>query len=329
MAVHEDGRHLVRAVESVLNQRDVDVQLVLSLVSPASRLGTYADRLVERELRVEVVRVPGATEGQALEAGFQAARGDAILVLDQDDWITPGLVEAMALMREHRADLVCLPCNQRRASAQVWSGPESFRTGAAELVESGELLDPHGKIVRSRLISGQGLHLGSPSFMMGYIEGVSVAACAAGPCYRTVPTARDGRGAFNPELFADCEREHERLLALYRRWGLERDNASLVALHRRYYRQIIACVRNASLGTGRLSSIERRERVQDMLDSASTRATVELLKPAAKELGHELATLFPLIARRDAAACGLRVRLQDMGRRMRMPLVWAASLARR
>lgn len=96
--VRDGGRLLQRAVDSVLEQEGVDVQVFV--VDDHSRDGA-PDRL-RPDPRVHVLPASGRGIAEALEQGVRAGRADLIARQDADDLSLPGrLVEQVAHLEQH------------------------------------------------------------------------------------------------------------------------------------------------------------------------------------------------------------------------------------
>ena len=87
------------------------------------------------------------------------------------------------------------------------------------------------------------------------------------------------------------------------------------AVHRRYLRELIRCIENVCASSNRLSTAERRDRVQDMLDAEPTREAIE----AVKESSHEFGIMYAPIA----AAASWRVSWARVSR-----ILWAGRFCR-
>ncbi|MBB4641621.1 glycosyltransferase family 2 protein [Rhizorhapis suberifaciens] len=96
---------LGETLASVLGQEFVDIEAIV--VDDESRDGTAsiaADRAKD-DGRIRIVTGPGEGVGAARNEGLRHARGDAVLFLDADDWISRGHVEQLhsALRKDENA----------------------------------------------------------------------------------------------------------------------------------------------------------------------------------------------------------------------------------
>lgn len=159
------------------------------------------------------------------------------------------------------------------------------------------------------------------SFMTGCVRGLSSVAVVEGARYHLLQPSTPAHAAFDPGMFGRCQEDYRRLRDLYECWGLLDDPEAMAAVHRRYLRELIRCIENVCGSSNRLSSAERRDRVQDMLDAAPTREAIE----AVKESSHEFGIMYAPIARRSVMACFMGARIQDIVGRALMPFVSCAE----
>jgi glycosyltransferase involved in cell wall biosynthesis len=102
MATYNGSAHVVEQIASILAQLGSDDELVV--VDDASTDDTVAVVRAVGDARITVIESP-ANRGyvRAFEAALTAARGDVVLLSDQDDVWLPGRLEAMVeALRDHR-----------------------------------------------------------------------------------------------------------------------------------------------------------------------------------------------------------------------------------
>lgn len=338
LAVRDAQDELVRSAESVLSQSLRDIELVIADCASSERTAATIARLADRDIRVETVPCadPALMAGQ--RAALAVARAPYALMMSASDWLGPDYLERMlAAARADGAQLVMsslsveVPSRDAagRRSAVIagtdrsWSSAEAFRRDAPALFAEGGLANPAGKLlVADRLRAAlDAVPAGASGFevALAYLRDVERASMLHAPVYHlalTRPLARRGSAPFDPDLYAACERRHAALLALFGAWGLAGDAALLEPIHRMHLAGIIRCIENASLGAGKLSSIERRQRVQDMIDAPATCDSIVALRAASRDFG----LMFAPIARRSASACCMSARISDLIARALTPI---------
>lgn len=339
VAAHNAEGHISRAVESVLNQGYEDLELVVVDCASRDRTRSVCERFAERDIRVEVLCIEDESTDAGRRAGLLSARGTWAMFLDQNDWLSSGYLQTMVdAMVAHDALLVIpelsIDAEQpdgARVSTTIshepcsWNTPDSFRRGASALIESGVLACTAGKLFdRARLQDVSCASEGGDADqadMIGYVRDLDRAAVVEGARYHLTVAPAPARPAFDPTQFARARREFEALEALYEAWGFADDAEAMRPIYRRHLREVVRCIVNAALGSGRVSSIERKQRVQDMVDDDATRCCVQALEACS----HEFGLMYAPIARRSAMACCMGARIQDIVDRALTPLGAAAT----
>jgi glycosyltransferase involved in cell wall biosynthesis len=99
MPAYNAEGYLARAVESVLRQSFVDLELLIVDDGSSDRTVEIARGLAERDARVHLLQQANAGPGPARNAGFRAAKGRLFAFLDSDDeWDETFLAEHVAIL---------------------------------------------------------------------------------------------------------------------------------------------------------------------------------------------------------------------------------------
>lgn len=330
LAVRDAEDVITRCVESVLSQSLHDIEVIVADLGSADHTARLLGRLADRDFRLEVLPLDELAPEAGLAAALAASHGAYTVLLRQADWLAPSYLEdALALAAEGDSALVIpVPGGDeaaRGAATEVWEGAAAIGRGIAGLLPTGAVDDPFGALIARPLVEAALApvsELRDPvSWMPRLLERAPrVAVLETDACHmRPAPAP----AAFDPGLFERCEREHALLLELFAAWGLDADPACREALHRHHLTGVVRCIENACTGRGSLSSIERRQRIQDMIDACPTRDSVEVLR----SVGAQFGLMFAPIARRSAAACYMGARIQGFFGRMLAPLSPPRSLA--
>lgn len=330
LAVRNADAVLSRAAESILSQDERDFELIIADCNSTDHTPRLIERLVERDIRVEALAGGFSSLEEAGNAAVEAARGTYILFIDQKDWLGTGYLAAqLRIARAHEAVLVYAgrtlehvgPDGAARrddlgVERALFADNASFRLGAASLVSRGVLLDARGALIDASWLRRQGACFDAAKmaggFMTPLVRDASRVVVEPSAVYHA---SGCDLAAFDPSLYAICEARHAALMELARAWGMERDAAFMHAVHRNHLDEIIRCISNTAVAGGRISSIERRQRVQDMIDARATCASVEAMRDRSRDFG----LMFSPIARRSAAACCMGARLQDVVDRVLVP----------
>ena len=106
MLTYNRASMVSRAIESILAQDEPDFEFIIIDNGSTDRSGEIADRYAAKDPRIRVVHRDRGTIGMGRNTGLDAARGDSIAFIDDDDWAEPDYLRFLTeLMRENGADL--------------------------------------------------------------------------------------------------------------------------------------------------------------------------------------------------------------------------------
>ena len=133
IAAFRAGETLPVAVESALAQEGVNVEVIIVDDASPDNTADVADSLAKADPRVKVIRqAENGGPGAARNAGFDAATGDWVAVLDADDSMTPDRLQKMtAFAAENGADavydnLAIVRADQPAKSGDTYLSPATF-----------------------------------------------------------------------------------------------------------------------------------------------------------------------------------------------------------
>lgn len=335
LAVRDGAGHLVRTVESVLNQSFADLQLVVADCASTDRTASILESFHDRDIRVELVRMDGPDRAPALRAALDAARGSGVVFMGQDDWLAPGFLEQLVSFADDGRLACAFPVRcedawdkrgeacatrRRQAPASVLEGRPAVRRGVLDLYERGIVAGAAGVLLDRGLVLERRAALDADesglALVASCLEDAERVGVCEGACYHAVTFGVGGARPFDPGFAARCAREHGVMMGLLDRWGLRHDPAAAGPVHRRHVRRLIECIDNASVGSSAISSIERMERVQDIIDAEDAQASLAAVAPAAREFG----IMYKPMAQRNAPGCCMGSRLREIARVSHLPI---------
>ena len=95
-----------RAIESILAQTYREFEFIIVDNGSTDRSGEIADEYAVKDSRIKVIHRERGNIGAGRNTGLNAARGDYIAFIDDDDWTEPGFLEfLLALAEENNADV--------------------------------------------------------------------------------------------------------------------------------------------------------------------------------------------------------------------------------
>lgn len=331
---------ITRALESVLAQRFEDVQAVVCVRPSRDRTASICTRMAERDIRIDVVEVDSLDRGAAVDAALELVRGTHLVFMEATDWFGPQGLEQLVLAAREDDLAVAVPTfsfDERartgelasRVARPVFGRCDSlaeFRAHAGSSIDQGTFCLLAGKLLLTDRVRSLGLSMaaagGDAAFMAAYAEDVDHVGSVMASVFHTPAPApsRIGRGAYE-----ECEREHELLLGLAGHWGMDGDPVLLQAIHGRHLRHVVSCIEGVC-SQRKISSIERADRVRDIIEAASTRETVEALQ-GIESASHGAGLLFAPIAKGNVIACCVGARFSNFAHAARLPFVPRRSAA--
>ncbi|WP_341957021.1 glycosyltransferase [Microbacterium sp. LWH13-1.2] len=106
--VYNAVTHLGACVASILSQTHVDLDVILVDDGSTDGSGALCDDIASRDSRVRVVHQQNGGIGAAQNAGLDAARGAFITFCDNDDLMSPHLIERLlTILLDADADMSC------------------------------------------------------------------------------------------------------------------------------------------------------------------------------------------------------------------------------
>ena len=106
MLVYNREKLASRAIDSVLSQTFTDFEYIIVNNGSTDRSGAIADEYAARDNRIRVIHRERGNIGSGRNAGLDAARGEYIAFIDDDDWCEPDFLEFLYnLAVENDADV--------------------------------------------------------------------------------------------------------------------------------------------------------------------------------------------------------------------------------
>ena len=95
-----------RAIESILNQTYRDFEFIIIDNGSDDRSGEIADAYAKKDARIKVIHIPKSNIGTGRNTGLDAATGEYITFIDDDDTAEPDMLEFLyKLAKEQNADI--------------------------------------------------------------------------------------------------------------------------------------------------------------------------------------------------------------------------------
>ncbi len=311
-------RFIGRAIESLQNQALKDFELLVVDDGSTDRTGQVADRMAERDIRIDVIHSENQGAAAARNLALDRARGEFVHFVDGDDWVEPAMLADLVEMAEANSlDLVIAgfyietyygnadqhTSELKSRPTQVFGSKEEFRSAAWRLFDENLLYTPWNKLFRRSYLEEIGARF-RPTFwddfpfVLDVIRDIERVAVTEKAYYHFIRLRAESETArWRANMYEKREEEHGWMLDLYEHWGLAGDTASVEMVQRRYIERLVGCIENVCNPSCTLSAAEKRAEVERMICSDRAQLAVSVAKPRSKMMN---AMLIP-IRRKDAA----------------------------
>jgi len=145
VAVYNAEEYLEECIDSILSQSYRDIEVILVNDGSTDGSGDLCEAFAENDDRIVVLHRENGGVSEARNTGLDAAKGDVIAFVDCDDYILPGMYEALLeKMKETRARIaVCTVIDEQEDGRK-----RKFDTGETMLISGREAL--------RKLVTGMG-----------------------------------------------------------------------------------------------------------------------------------------------------------------------------
>lgn len=117
-----------RAIESILAQTCRDFEFLIVDNGSTDRSGEIADAYAAKDERIRVIHRARGNIGAGRNTGLDAARGEYVAFIDDDDWAEPDFLEFLLdLIQENGADVaICGAADRAFAEKRLMSAEEAL-----------------------------------------------------------------------------------------------------------------------------------------------------------------------------------------------------------
>jgi glycosyltransferase EpsJ len=300
MPVYNVDRFVGRAIESIQNQTLDDFELFVVDDGSTDRTGQIADRMAERDIRIEVIHTKNQGAAAARNVALDRARGRYVHYIDGDDWLERTCLSDMVAIAE-RDDLDLLiagfyietyygssdqhTTETKSFPTTTFGSQAEFRASAWRLFDQNLLYSPWNKLFRRSYAEGLGLRF-KPTFwddfpyVLDFIRDVGRVGVTERAYYHFIRSrAESETSKWRPDMYEKREEEHGWMLDLYDHWGLAGDAASMEMVQRRYVERLVGCIENVCEPSCTLSVAEKRQLIGRMITSDRAQLAVSVARP--------------------------------------------------
>ncbi|HWQ30221.1 MAG TPA: glycosyltransferase family 2 protein [Negativicutes bacterium] len=130
-----------RAIESIVSQTMADLEFIIVNNGSTDKSGKIADEYATKDSRIHVIHRERGNIGSGRNAGLDAAIGDYIAFIDDDDYAEPDFLEFLyKLAKTHNADIAVCGSNKEEngivTSNYIYDYDELFILDARQATEA-------------------------------------------------------------------------------------------------------------------------------------------------------------------------------------------------
>ena len=115
--VYNTEKYLTACVDSILNQVNVSLEIILVDDGSSDSSGQICDEYANKHNNIKAIHIKNSGQAVAKNEGLKYAQGNYVALTDSDDKMTPSMLSKMVTSGyEHDADIVC--CNYKQIDEQ-------------------------------------------------------------------------------------------------------------------------------------------------------------------------------------------------------------------
>lgn len=304
-------RYVEAAVQSVLDQTLVDIEVLVVDDGSRDATGTILDRMAQTDPRLIVLHVANGGAPAARNLAIDRARGRYLVFVDADDECAPHMLETLtALMQRDGCELAISGfeivtttgygngddstddtfVETKQVADGVFANASAFHHASPELFDNNMLYPPWNKMfLASRLrelnIRYRDVFWDDFPFVLDYIRDVERVSVTSEPLYRFFRRRADSETArYRDGVFEKRETENDWMRELYAHWNMADDAVADEMVSRRYIERLVGCVANECSPKNPRSFREKRAEVARMLASPAVKPSLASARPRSTKM---------------------------------------------
>lgn len=122
--------YLEQCVQSIIQQTFTDFELILVDDGSPDHCPQICDDLADKDARIRVIHKENGGVSSARYSGLEVARGEYVVCVDADDWITVDCLSSLAkVVSEYDVDIVCYSYFYGRNDGNYAPSKSNYRKG--------------------------------------------------------------------------------------------------------------------------------------------------------------------------------------------------------
>lgn len=312
MPAYNVDRYIARALSSIQNQTLEDIEILVVDDGSSDRSGSIADKLAERDLRIDVYHTQNAGAAAARNLALDHAKGDYVFFCDADDWIENNMLEDMlALCETHNLELAICGFHIetyygadgefldeiKACPDHIYASQQEFRDEAYQLFDTNMFYTPWNKLFERKRIEELGLRFRDTfmddfPFVLDYIRDVECVGIVEHAYYHFMRSrAESETSKWRPNLYEKREDEHQWMLDLIEHWGLASEPKTVEMVQRRYIERLIGCIENVCNKSCTLNRKEKIASIRNMITTDHAQLAARVAQPKSRMMAVMLAPI--------------------------------------
>ena len=313
MPAYNVDRYVGRAIESMQNQTFEDIEILVVDDGSSDRTGDIADRMAERDIRIEVIHTENGGAPAARNIALDRVRGEYVYFCDADDWAEPEMLAEMYALAEDagKPELVIAGFyidtyygdegqyyrETKSRPDRIYGSQEEFRRDAYALFDQNLLYPPWNKLFLRSRIEELGLRFRDTfmddfPFVLDTIRDVERVCVTEKPYYHFIRSrAESETSRWRPDLYEKREEEHGWMLDLIEHWGLSTEPKTLEMVQRRYIERLVGCIENVCNKACTLPAREKIRLIKTMISTEQAQLAVRIARPHSRMMAVMLAPI--------------------------------------
>jgi glycosyltransferase EpsJ len=301
MPVYKVEDYVAKAILSIQAQTLTDWEFLIVDDGTPDRSGEICDAFAAKDSRIQVIHKENGGAPSARNTAMDIATGKYLYFMDSDDWAEPTMLADMVELAERdSAQLVIAGffidtyynedeklTHNYYVSDETYGNSQAFREHAAGLFDKNQLYSPWNKLFLRAYIEEN--HLRFPGtfwddfpFVLSVIADIERVSVTHKQYYHFIrKRAESETAAYRPNMYEKREEEHQWMVNLYKKWGID-DYTCKEMIARRYVERFVGCIENLTNKNCTMSYGEKRKLVKEMLKKPQVKVCTKLMKPGSK-----------------------------------------------
>ena len=305
MPVFNVANYLDKAIMSVLNQDFKDFEFILVNDGSTDDSLKILRNYEKKDNRIVIIDQKNMGAHMARNNGIDIAKGEYLCFFDSDDYIDKNMLrELYEVINKYGSDLVISGFNintyyddknyfVRAYTPWICSGDAienynsktNFRKYAYKNFDKNMFYPPWNKMYRSSYIKDNNFkfpitYRDDFPFVLDVIKDIEKITFTKNTYYNFIRKRSDSETQkYVKNLYEKREEEHEKMISLYRYWGLLNDTDSYEMISRRYIDRVIECIVNLYNKECNLTDTEKCDEIKKYLYNENTLSSIKSARP--------------------------------------------------